>query len=144
MRDRWVGAVTCALGVVMLVATRRLPEAMLGNPAGPSLLPRILSCALIGLGALLALRPPPHTNLGPIWGGGWRLAAAVGLLFAYAFVLTPLGYLLATTLVLFLLLLIYNPQRHVLNAFVAVSFSVLTYGLFHKLLGVYVPKGLVG
>lgn len=144
MRDRAVGVIVLVLGVIVLLAARRLPRAMLGDPAGPAVLPFIVSWGLIGCGMLLALRRPRDTGVGPIWGGGVRLAAVVALLFLYAVTLTPLGYLLATTLMLFLLLLIYNPGRYALNGVVAITFAALTYALFHLLLGVYVPPGLLG
>jgi len=154
MHDRAVGAVVCALGIVMFVATRRLPAAMLGDAAGPTLLPLILSWALIGLGALLVLQSRAARSsaaaqtLGSakhdIWGGGRRLSAVVALLAAYTAVFNALGYLVATATMLFFLLAIFNPGRRRQNATVAVSFSILSYLLFHRLLGVFVPPGLVG
>ncbi len=144
MRNRGVGAVTVAIGVTVLIATLRLPEAMLGDPAGPRLLPLILSWVLIVLGVLLTLRPSPGAARGPIWGGGGRLGTASALLFVYAFLVTPLGYLAATAVVLLALLVVYNPGRLVLNGVVAVVFTAVTYGLFHTLLGVYLPKGVLG
>lgn len=144
MPDRSTGAVVLVLGVVMLAATRRLPPAMLGDPAGPTLLPLAISWTLIALGAALALRRATDAVPAPVWAGGWRLAAVVALLALYTFVFTPLGYLAATTLVMFLLLGIYNPRRTLLNGIVAVTFSAATYLLFHRLLGVYVPVGLIG
>lgn len=144
MYDRGVAAVTLAIGVVLLVASLRMPEAMLGDPAGPRLLPLILSWALIGLSALLMAKPSPRLATGRLWGGGWRLTAASALLFVYAFVLTPLGYVVATAVVLFAFLALYNPGRHLVNAIVAVAFTGVTYGIFHTALGVYLPKGLLG
>lgn len=144
MHDRGVGVVTVLIGVAFLIGTLRLPEALLGDPAGPRMLPLILSWALIGLGALLALRPGPGRPAGRLWGGGWRLTAASALLVLYAFILTPLGYLVATTIVLMALLVLYNPGRPVLNGIVAVAFTAVTYGIFHTLLGVYMPKGVLG
>jgi putative tricarboxylic transport membrane protein len=145
MVGRGVGAATLALGVVYLVGALRLPEAMLGDPAGPRLLPQILAWALILLGAALVVRPGPDPlDPGPVWGGGVRLFAAVALLFVYPAVLPPAGYLLATAAVLFALLLVYNPGRLALDAAVAVGFAVASWVVFHRLLGVYVPKGLLG
>ena len=144
MRDRAVGVVVLVLGVVVLFAASRLPRAMMGDPAGPAVMPLVVSWGLIGCGILLAVRRSRDGSAGPVWAGGGRLAAVVALLFLYALTLTPLGYLLATTAMLFLLLLIYNPRRHALNGLVAVAFAALTYGLFHLLLGVYVPRGLLG
>ncbi len=144
MRDRAVGVIVLVLGVIVLLAASRLPRAMMGDPAGPAVLPLVVSWGLIGCGMLLAVRRPRDTSVGPVWGGGVRLAAVVALLFLYAVTLTPLGYLVATTVMLFLLLLIYNPRRHLLNGVVAIAFAALSYGLFHLLLGVYVPRGLLG
>jgi hypothetical protein len=62
----------------------------------------------------------------------------------YPAVLAPLGYLLATGLVLLLMLAIYHPGRWRANAAIAAAFSLGSYLLFHRLLGVYVPRGLLG
>src|SRR3970040_811383 len=106
MGDRAVGVIVLVLGVIGLLAASRLPRAMMGDPAGPAVVPLIVSWGLIGCGMLLAVRRPRDTSVGPVWGGGVRLAAVVALLFLYALTLNPLGYLLATTVMLFLLLLI--------------------------------------
>jgi putative tricarboxylic transport membrane protein len=148
MHDRVVGAVVSTLGVVMLVATRRLPPAMLGDPTGPTLLPLILSWALIGLGALLALRSAtPNADAARTLAsarGGAPLTAVVAILAIYTATFNMLGYLVATSLMLFFVLAIFNPGHRIQNAAVAISFSVLSYLLFHQLLGVFVPRGLVG
>ena len=143
--DRGVGAAVVAAGALLLVATRRLPEALMGDPAGPSLLPTFLAWALIGLGALVAARPGPALPPGRrLWQGGWRLTAVSTLLVAYAVLLEPLGYLVATGAVLLALLALYNPGRWRVNAPVAGGFTLASWYLFHKLLGVFVPKGLLG
>ena len=145
MHDRVVGAVVCALGIVMLVATRRLPPAMLGDPAGPTLLPHILSWTLIGLGALLAVRRGiSRTSAAARTLGSAKLAAVVAALAAYTIAFNTLGYLVATALMLFFVLAVFNPGRRVQNATVAISFSLLSYLLFHELLGVFVPPGILG
>lgn len=145
MVGRGVGAATLAFGVAYLVGALGLPEAMLGDPAGPRLLPQILAWALILLGAALLVRPGPDPlDPGPVWGGGFRLLAAVALLFVYPAILPQAGYLIATAAALFALLVVYNPGRLALDAAVAAGFSVASWVVFHKLLGVYVPKGLLG
>jgi putative tricarboxylic transport membrane protein len=145
MTDRAAGAVTAAVGVALLVAALRLPEAMMGDPAGPRLLPVILAAALTALGVALAAVGGPGLPPGVrLWGGGWRLAAASLLLFVYAFLLEPAGYLVATAGVMLALLALYNPGRPLVNGAVAVGFSLASYYVFHVLLGVYVPRGLLG
>lgn len=144
MTDRIAGALVLVLGLTYLVGSFSLPQAMIGDPNGPRALPVFLAGALVLLGVSLLLARHPDRIEGPVWGGGIELGLVVLVMFVYAAVLTPLGYLLATTLFMLALLSLYNRGRWFLNAGVAVIFSVSSYYLFHKLLGVYVPAGLVG
>ena len=149
MSDRGIGLGTLVFGGILLVATLLLPEAMLGDPMGPRLWPLILAAMLllIGTGIVVTSRPAgaqvgeqpcarPAGSRVRFWG-----VAAITILYPDA--LTPLGYLAATALALLATLAVYNSGRWVVNTTVAVGFSVASYLLFHTLLGVYVPPGLL-
>lgn len=144
MTDRIAGAIVLALGLAYLIGALSLPTAVIGDPNGPRTLPVFLAAALIVLGASLLLARKTDTLEGPVWGGGIGLALIVLAIVTYAFVLTPLGYPIATALLMLALLSIYNQRRWALNATVAVAFTAASYYLFHILLGVYVPAGLLG
>lgn len=144
MIDRGVGAVVVAIGAFLLLLTLRLPDSMLGDSSGHRFMPFALALTLIGLGLALAAKGGGGRPAGGrVWGGGWRLAAVVALTFGYAAVLTPLGYLVATAVVMVALLALYNPGCWLTNAAVGVAFSLSSYYVFHVLLGVYVPAGLL-
>jgi putative tricarboxylic transport membrane protein len=145
MSDRGVGLATLALGVFVLVLTLQLPSAMLGDPMGPRLLPLVLGSALVLLGGALAASagraPAARAAAGSRVTG--RLALVVVFTALYPAILTPLGYLLATGLILFALLSVYHPGRWVANLAIAAGFSLGCYLLFHTFLGVYVPPGFL-
>lgn len=151
MGDRGVGLATLLFGGALLALTLQLPESMLGDPMGPRLWPAVLAVTFLLLGVALFVS-----------GRGWRPGRAQGapdpraldnrlrfwgvvaITILYPALLTPLGYLVATALALLALLAIYNPGRWLTNGAVAVGFSAASYLLFHRLLGVYMPSGLLG
>ncbi len=73
---------------------------------------------------------------------GARLVGVVAVTFLYPAVLVPLGYLVATAVVMAALLALYNPGRWLANVAVGAGFSLASYYVFHVLLGVYMPRGL--
>jgi putative tricarboxylic transport membrane protein len=65
------------------------------DPVGPAVFPRMLALIIGFLGFWLILRPDPE----PEWSGGRTLAIqslAVALMFGYALLLVPVGFLIAT------------------------------------------------
>ncbi|MGE0719490.1 MAG: tripartite tricarboxylate transporter TctB family protein [Alphaproteobacteria bacterium] len=105
------------------------------------LLLAVLAAAQI-VGALGAAGGPP---LGAVLGGiGWRRPAiALAALAAYATVLIPLGFILATAGFILVLLLAIEPMR--LPAALALSAGTATavWVVFVRLLGVPLPRGLL-
>lgn len=73
-----------------------------------------------------------------------KLAVYLGLFAAYALLLIPLGFLVATTAFLLALTSIYNRGAWVRNILYSVLFSVIIYFSFKEGLGVFLPAGLIG
>jgi putative tricarboxylic transport membrane protein len=65
-------------------------------------------------------------------------------LFVYAYVLTPLGFILTTTLLLIFLFKAVEPQKWSWAILGAVVCTLAAYGLFHFWLGCQLPQGLLG
>ncbi len=75
--------------------------------------------------------------------GGWpRVAVTLAVVAAYALLLEPLGYILATLLLLGSLLILLR-QRALVTAAVSVVGAVGSYALFHTWLKVPLPMGIL-
>lgn len=112
-----------------------------GDPLGPSVFPRLLAVPIGLLGLYLAVRPDPD----PDWPIGRRLlsqAATLVALVAYALLLMPLGFILATAALAGVLaaLLGARPAR---AAATGVATSLGCYVLFDWLLGIPLPAGVL-
>jgi putative tricarboxylic transport membrane protein len=89
----------------------------------------------------LILRPDPS----PSWPGrGFWLPFGLVLLslVAYAYLLVPLGFMLATSLEMILLSLIFG-AKPLQAAIGSISFSVIVYVLFTQALSVPLPTGKI-
>ena len=75
----------------------------------------------------------------------WRAAAATtALLLSYILLLHPLGYLVATTLFLFLEARILGSRHWVRNGLFSVITSTVVYVLFNLVLRIGLPAGVFG
>lgn len=71
----------------------------------------------------------------------WRAAALAGVCFAYAFLLQPLGYLIATPLFILAALGVLDQRNWLRNLVIALCFTVIAYLVFAMALGVRMPHG---
>ena len=62
----------------------------------------------------------------------------------YGLVLDWLGYVIATIFFMFFVASFINVRRHLENAIIAVSFSIVSFGAFAVLLKLSLPRGLLG
>ncbi len=138
MSDRIVG-----LGLALLAAwygwTAGDYQADFADPLGPSAFPRMLAPLIAALGLWLVFRPDPE----PDWSGGMTLvvqSVSVALMLAYALLIVPVGFLLATA-VLAALLAAMLGARPLPAAASGAAVSVGTYLLFTELLELSLPTG---
>lgn len=73
-----------------------------------------------------------------------KVISVLASLFIYAYVLTALGFILTTTLLLIFLFKAVEPQKWSWAIVGAVVFTLAAYGLFHSWLGCQLPQGLLG
>ncbi len=127
----------------------RLKIGRLSNP-GPGLMPLLLGlalavCALVYLiQQLRALsgRGEPVSSVGPkIWAIHYLPLSIVVAVAAYPFLLSWLGFLVSTTLVVWSILLLLRFKTPWLSFPVGVVMTVLCYLLFARVLGVVLPAG---
>ena len=136
------------LAAVYLYATSTLPSMEIGDPLGPKAFPVLLGILLTIAGVLLLIESrsprkvstevPSRTAARPHAVAG--VVIATGVFFA---LLEPLGYLIAFTLYLFLVMLWLHGKRPAICLAISVLFAIGSYALFAKGLGVALAKGFV-
>ena len=141
--DRIVGIGAITGGVPLAFFSRQLDLGNFRMP-GPGAWPFLLAIAMALLGGWLVFRPQPTTKVAlkgvPRWG---RLAIALGTLFGYVLILEPLGYLVATTLLMFAQLH-WGENRHwATSLFIAVMGAVISFLVFGFWLKVPLPSGIL-
>jgi len=146
--DIAVAAILLALaGYIFLAAsalpfgTARVPQTAF-FPKTLALLLAILS--LVVLAQALA-RAKTTFDSNKIGSAGWfRIGATLATLAGFALVLERLGFLLSTFLLMVCLLRAIEAQSWGKIIAVALATSLITYGLFARLLGVPLPAGVLG
>lgn len=150
--SRAIGAAAAVLGIVVLAMARGLPEGTETGGPGTRFLPALLGVLMILLGGMIALGrgSARATEAGAGSGaeagalGPGRAVVTVALMGAYALFLDRLGFLLATTALVAVLVRMYGERRWVVALGVAVGATATAYGLFASWLKVPLPPGLLG
>jgi putative tricarboxylic transport membrane protein len=151
MRERLVlrvlGVGTLALAAAYGMAAASLPRVMFGDPMGPRAFPFILSFFLALGGVLIlwetrALDPDESDVALPHRRDFVQVAFTLVVAALYAALLTPLGYVVATSIFLAALVLYYDPGHTVRSVVVAIGFSLASYVLFRQL-QVTLPSGIL-
>lgn len=140
MTDRLTGLLLLAFAVWFGVLGWNLPRSFFSDPTGSRAFPLGVAALLAPLALALILRP---SRTAVAWAprGTWPLLGVMLLtLVAYALVLEPLGFLLATVLAFTALALVFRapPTRAVVASVVA---TVTLYALFGWVLELYLPDG---
>lgn len=156
MADRIILACTLVLAGVYFWATAQIPSLELGDPLGPKAFPRMLGVGLLVGAAMLlaeiirnsakarlsASRGEPSTE--PKWDRHHWLVVAIAVWTAvFIVVFEALGFILSTAIYLLALTMVFNRNRWLMNVLTSVLFSVISYFMFTKLLGVNLPPGIL-
>lgn len=72
-----------------------------------------------------------------------RLVVLIAILIAFAYLLFPLGYVVATTLLFPAAAAALGSNRHVRDVVIGIVFAVSLYYAFSKLLGISLPQGVL-
>jgi len=90
-----------------------------------------------------ALRRQPGTGPQMSWGHRWKkVVMVVAVLVAYAWVLSWLGFIGTTVVLLVVLFKFVEPQRWTVAIGGAVASALLAYAVFHLWLGAQLPPGV--
>lgn len=139
MSDRIAAGVMIAVAAGFIVMAFGIRASFFTDPLGPRWVPILIGVYVIGASVALLLRPLSKTQWpdAPTWR---RLAVCLVGFVAYAYLLVPLGFIVATTLAytLFAILFRGTPWRALLAG---VIFSGASYLLFSTALDLYLPTG---
>ena len=152
LTDKVIFVATLILAAVYFYATSQIPSLEIGDPLGPKAFPRLLGIGLlITAGILLmeilrARKTPPAADPNaveeepPHWP---LLAGVVAWTGAYFAVFTMLGFMISTSIFLLGMTAWFNRGRWKMNVLTSVLFSVGSYFMFTKLLGVTLAQGML-
>ncbi len=141
--DRALGLGAIALAIPVAVASWGFG---VGSPKSPGagFWPLLIAMAMVGLGASLILRPNGRAAAAGGADSRWgRFGIALGTLGFYVVVLEPLGYLLATAVLLLVQLRWVERRSWRTCLWTAVLSAVISLLLFRTLLKVPLPLGVV-
>jgi putative tricarboxylic transport membrane protein len=124
---------------------------MIGDRLGPKVFPLVVGALAIiaGVAMILQDRNPAKRSKKADFGfmehrDVWikiGLISLAGIIFGL--VIDSLGYLIATTLFMFIVSILINKGRWLQNILVALLFSVITYGVFGVALKLSLPRGII-
>ena len=139
--DRIAGVLVTALGLAVGADATTFDVLFRTDPVGPKALPFLAALVFVGSGAFLTARPGR--------GGTWpprailvRMGGAIAAFGVYAALLSPLGFVVATTITVSALSILFGgPWKKAVGA--AATLSVVLWYLFVWVLGLLLPLGSV-
>ena len=154
MTERVIFVCTLVLAGVYFYATEKLPSLEIGDPLGPKAFPRLLGLGLVITAVMLlfemlrarktAPAAPAAAPADPKDRKAYLVVAAVaGWTLLYFVMFEPLGYVIATTIYLLVLMCYFNKGKWTANVLTAVLFCTVSYVMFTKLLGVNLARGFL-
>lgn len=141
--DRIAGLIMLVVAIGYIFLANGLKPTLLSSnePLGPGAFPLLLGALFALFSILLMIKPTPN----PEWpaADAWAKMALILLTFViYAYLLKPLGFVIATSLEMLALSLIFaGPPLK--SAVASLGFSLFLYLLFSYALGLGLPKGIL-
>lgn len=151
MAERVIFVCTLILAGVYFYATENLPSLEIGDPLGPKAFPRLLGIvlvitAVIHLFEFMRARKAPLSGpkKDPVDRMSYIVVGGMSLwTFIFFSVFEFLGYVLAGSIYLLVLMAIFNKGRWLMNVATAILFSIGSYILFTKGFGVNLARGIL-
>ncbi|MGB0385792.1 MAG: tripartite tricarboxylate transporter TctB family protein [Ardenticatenaceae bacterium] len=138
--DRITGVLLLLFGIWYTWIGSALKAPILGDVLGPAAFPTLLGVLLCLLSIYLIVRPDPD----PDWPTDITIWIKLGLIIlsfvAYAYLIKPLGFMLATTLEMIVLSYLFDGPR-VKSIIASIVFSVFLFILFNNILALGLPTG---
>lgn len=143
--DRIFGLVVILVALAYVVSATQIQTSFLSDPVGPKTFPIAIGVVAGICGLVMVLRPDPEADWPDLPTLG-RLAVALLALIVYAYLLSPLGFLIPTAIVA--ALLGYQISSRALPAILAgLGLSVGLFVIFRFALGlglVALPRAIMG
>lgn len=130
----------------------QIPVFPLPRPVDSDAFPKVLGYVLAGLSVWLFFERPAakvidedkHVWHGPrFFGPAWQVVITSIAILAYAVLLKPLGFVVASILLGFGLTWFYGYRRHRINFMVSASIVLSLYLLLTRVMNVYLPTGIL-
>jgi putative tricarboxylic transport membrane protein len=142
MSDRLLGGVMLALALAFVAGAMQIKSAIVFDALGPKSFPIIIG-VLLALASLYPLfRPDPEPDWPPP-ARGLEIVAALGVMIAYALLLEPLGFVVATALAAAVLSWRLGASLAI-AAIAGVGIAIGIYVVFHLVLGLSLARGPLG
>jgi putative tricarboxylic transport membrane protein len=140
--DRIFGAVCLVLSLAFIWGATQIETGLIVDPLGPQSFPVLIGIVL----AIASLYPLVKPDPRPDWPALDRvieIVFAVAAMIAYAHLLEPLGFVIATALASFVLSWRLGARlMHAAGAGVGISLGI--YAVFHLILGLSLARGPLG
>ncbi len=155
LTDKIILALTLLLAAVYFYATAQIPSLEIGDPLGPKAFPILLGVILVLACVLLAVeiiraKPQPAVEKDAASADSaenakhlWQIGGVVVWTAFYFWMFDRAGYIATTTVYLLALTIVFNRGKWLANILTSVFFTIGSYVLFAKILGVVLPTGLV-
>ncbi|MDP5306083.1 tripartite tricarboxylate transporter TctB family protein [Paracoccus spongiarum] len=95
--DRIFGAVMIVVALGYILSASSIQTSFMSDPVGPRIFPYMIAAVVILSSLVMVLRPDPDQD----WPAGpmvAQLGLALAVLVGYAYAITPLGFILPTTI----------------------------------------------
>jgi putative tricarboxylic transport membrane protein len=151
MADRVIFVCIVILAAVYFYATAQIPSLEIGDPLGPKAFPRLLGIALVITGGILLMemwrargdKAQKDAAAPADWPVLRVLGGVVVWTALYFSVFELLGFVIATSIYLLVLMAYFHPGRWMTNILTSVLFCIGTYVMFNHVLGVNLTKGIL-
>jgi putative tricarboxylic transport membrane protein len=145
-RDQWTALGLVLFALVYMGGAWKLPRfALSTGVVDAHVFPLVLGTLLLLLSAALYLQGARQAKGAPLFDGVNRplLLKLIGATVAYALVLSPLGFVLATSLFLTAAMFLLGRRKWGSTVAIGVGFSAVVYGLFAYVLNVPLARGIL-
>jgi putative tricarboxylic transport membrane protein len=140
--DRILGATAIAVAAIMVVYGHGLAAPFAYEPVGPRAFPLIAAAIIAVCGVILVLKPSPaESPEHPM--PGRAITALSGSLLAYALLFQPVGFVIATTVLMVPIAMIFGAKWWQ-GAVTGLVLAVSSFLLFDRVLDVVLPVGPLG
>jgi len=152
--NQWLALVLALVAAAYLAMAWQIPTFPLPRPVDSDLFPKVLGVSLLLLAALLFFEKPSaiagadeidhEATNGPLLFTPWARVIVTALaIAAYAFLLVPLGFVLASTLLSVGLTAYYGYRRHGVNLAASLGVVLALYLTMTRVMDVYLPTGVL-